>query len=60
MNKANGKIYQMPEMSMILAETSGENALIKLVEKKYNVYPMLLLFWDVNFATRDITDAFNI
>ena len=37
MIKVKGKMYQMPNASMIFAETSGENALIKLVEKKYSV-----------------------
>jgi hypothetical protein len=37
MINAKGKMYQIPNASMTFAETSGENALIKLVEKKYSM-----------------------
>ena len=37
MIKVKGKMYQIPNTSMIFAETSGEKALIKLEEKKYSV-----------------------
>ena len=37
MIKAKGKMYQIPIRSIILAETNGEKALIRLEEKKYKV-----------------------
>ena len=37
MINVNGKMYQIPNTSIILAETNGEKALIKLDEKKYSI-----------------------
>ena len=55
--RAKGKMYQIPNNSIIRAVTIGEKALIKLEEKKYSMYPRPLRLLDVNLATRDITGA---